>query len=262
MPETYAHFSFGEQVLKTLDDDIKNIVRTNLSLYEIGLHGPDILFYNEPFKSNHVSFLGNEMHKVGGDSFFERAKAIINKCEKPEAAFSYTAGFICHYMLDSELHPYIREKEKSGLEHSDIETEFERILMINNDIEPLSYRPTRHLVCSKQDAECIARFFKGIRPNEIEESIKSMKFYLDILVSLRHVKWIINNKQVKKNSGLAYKIGLIMSRKPIPECVDINIALIDLYTKAIGITSQMINEYYKNLKSNEPINNRFSRNFG
>ena len=48
MPSTYAHYRFGQEVLKELPNDIKKIIIENKELYDIGLHGPDILFYYLP----------------------------------------------------------------------------------------------------------------------------------------------------------------------------------------------------------------------
>lgn len=43
MPSTYAHYRFGQEVLKELPNDIKKIIIENKELYDIGLHGPDLL---------------------------------------------------------------------------------------------------------------------------------------------------------------------------------------------------------------------------
>ena len=45
MPTTYTHYRFGMDVLSQLPDSLKKEIEKNLSLYHIGLHGPDILFY-------------------------------------------------------------------------------------------------------------------------------------------------------------------------------------------------------------------------
>ena len=47
MPTTYAHFRFGNDVLKVLPDEMKKTINKNIELYNIGLHGPDILIYNK-----------------------------------------------------------------------------------------------------------------------------------------------------------------------------------------------------------------------
>jgi hypothetical protein len=261
MPETYAHLAFGKQVLNYVDNDVKKIILENLPLYHIGVHGPDIFFYTKPFTPNHISKTGNELHAASADGFLLNAKKVITGCPKPEAAFSYIFGFISHYVLDSECHPYIRKFERKGLTHSDIETEFERELMLRDGINPLPYKLTGHILAEGEYAECISWFYDGISRDEVLLSLKSMKFYLNLLVSLRHTKWFLDNERFKKDDKLEYKIGLIMSRRPILECSEITPDLCRMFSDSVMVAADLINEYYKNIKSNE-INSRFLRNFG
>lgn len=51
MPASYTHQQFGNQVLNKLENTtIKKIINDNLNLYNIGLQGPDILFFYQPLK--------------------------------------------------------------------------------------------------------------------------------------------------------------------------------------------------------------------
>ena len=53
MPAGYAHYIFGEKVLASLDCQYQELIQRHLDLYHIGIHGPDILFYNAAYR---VSF--------------------------------------------------------------------------------------------------------------------------------------------------------------------------------------------------------------
>ena len=77
MPTTYAHYTFGKEVLKYLDDEIREIIAENIELYNIGVHGPDILFYYGPLKSNRINKIGNEIHGKKAAYFFENAKKLF-----------------------------------------------------------------------------------------------------------------------------------------------------------------------------------------
>ena len=46
MPTTYAHDLFGKKIYAKLPAEIQKVIRRNTNLYRIGLHGPDILFYD------------------------------------------------------------------------------------------------------------------------------------------------------------------------------------------------------------------------
>lgn len=259
MPTTYAHYTFGKEVLKYLDDEIREIIAENIELYNIGVHGPDILFYYGPLKSNRINKIGNEIHGKKAAYFFENAKKIICECSDIKAACSYAMGFICHFMLDSECHPYIRQKEKT-ISHGEIETEFDRALMIKNGFNPISYKPTSHIISKIDYAKCISGFYENISYNEILESLKSMKICLDLLVAPGRIKRaiIINALRLTGNND---KIGLIMRYEPNPKCEEINVKLTELYSDAIMMTTDIINEFYKNLYSKHPLNERFNRSF-
>ena len=63
MPAAYAHYTFGKKVLANIENpDIRRIITEHRALFDIGLHGPDILFFYRPLKSNPVSKAGHLMH--------------------------------------------------------------------------------------------------------------------------------------------------------------------------------------------------------
>lgn len=261
MPTTYAHYTFGQEVLKNLNDDIKKIIEENKNLFNIGLHGPDILFYYKALKSNPISKIGNNLHKLSVDKFFENARNIIKNCPDSEAACAYTLGFICHFMLDSECHPYIRKKESKKLTHSTIETEFDRFFMAKNNLNPISFKPTAHIVPDNRNASVISCFFEGITNEEILTSLKSMKFYLNFLVAPSPLKRSLIIWGLKLSGNYEKMIGLLMSYESVEECNEINKGLYDLYKAAINPTADIIEEYYKNINKSVNLNDRFNRNF-
>lgn len=259
MPTTYAHYTFGRNVLKELNEELRETISKNIELFNIGLHGPDILFYYKPLKSNKINKLGNEIHKLDANIFFEKAKKIILSCDDYDAAMSYIAGFICHYMLDSQCHPYIRQKENL-ISHNEIETEFDREVMLKDNLNPITFKPAQHIAPNIENARCISRFFPDTTPEEILQSLKSMKFYLNLLVAPGYIQrslliWVM------AISGNDNKIGLIKKYIPNEKCRDINDELIKLYNEAITPAALLITDYF-NKQINEQINERFNRNFG
>ena len=261
MPTTYAHYTFGQEVLKLLDKDIKKAVNKNIDLFNIGLHGPDILFYYQPLKSNRISKIGHSLHKLTADIFFENARNVIKNCPDYDASSAYILGFICHFMLDSQCHPFIRQKESRNLTHGAIETEFDRLFMLKNNLKPISFKPTAHIVPNLYNAEVISWFFKDLSKDEVFKSLKSMKFYLNFLVSPNRLKRSLIVAGLKISGNYDGMIGLIMKYEPINECKEINKKLFELFNKSIAPTAEIIEEFYKNIKSNEKLDERFKRNF-
>lgn len=232
-----------------------------MDLFNIGLHGPDILFYYKPLKSNEVNKQGHTIHKYSADYFFDNAREVLRDCPDYDAACAYIAGFICHFMLDTQCHPYIRTKERSDLTHGAIETEFDRMFMVKNKFNPLSFKPTSHIVSSSRNAEVISWFLNGVSKKDVLKSLKSMKFYLNLLVVPGYIKRFIIVNSLKLSGNYEGMGGLIMSYEPIEECKVINEKLYELYCDGIGAAADIIKQYFKSIEGNEKLNERFCRNF-
>ena len=118
MPSTYAHYRMGQEVIKQVSVPAHDIIMKHKQLYDIGLHGPDILFYYHPLVTNPVNAIGYGLHERSGKYFFGKAAEIIETASDKEAALAYIYGFICHFALDSTCHGYIDEKiAQSGVSH-------------------------------------------------------------------------------------------------------------------------------------------------
>lgn len=262
MPETYAHYAFGREVLKKVDFSLKEIILRNIDLYNIGLHGPDIFFYYKPFSKNKISDLGHEQHSQISSFFFNKARNTINQSENKEAAISYISGFICHFMLDSKCHPYINRLVNNLVSHSDVETEFDRALMSIDNLEAFSFKPIKHITVKEEYTKIISLFYEDVDSGNIFESLNTMKFILSMLVDLRHTKWILKKTNYKQNKDLSYKLGLVMSKQPIKDCILSTEKLIEMYHEEIEPAAFIINEYFENLSSNLELNVRFNQRFG
>ncbi len=261
MPTTYAHYTFGTEVLKNMNEELNKIISENMDLFNIGLHGPDILFYYGALGKNNVNKKGHDIHQAISALFFENARKVIQNCVSKNGAFSYIAGFICHYMLDSECHPFIGQKEAEGYSHSKIEAEFDRIFMLKNNKNPISFKPTGHIAANRCYADCISKFYDGVSGEDIYKALKSMKFYLNFMVAPSKLKRFIIYGGLKITGNYENMSSLIMSYESDNNLAGIGEQLLNLYNNAIQPAADIISEYYKSLGTNSPLNNRFFRNF-
>ena len=116
MPSTYAHYCFGKAVYRRLPQEIQEEIKAYSPLYMTGLHGPDILFYYKPLKSNAINRIGYGMHGRPADEFFKKAWMRARELPEGRGGFAYLYGFICHFALDHSCHPYIEKKIKENPE--------------------------------------------------------------------------------------------------------------------------------------------------
>lgn len=58
-----------KEVISALPRPLRSTVENHRELFDIGLHGPDILFYYHPMKRNTVNGQGYDLHDKPADLF-------------------------------------------------------------------------------------------------------------------------------------------------------------------------------------------------
>ena len=123
MPDIVTHTAFGAEILKRMD------LKVDRRIFNFGLSGPDPFlfcrFYLPPFRKR-VNRYSSVMHRERtGDFLAEMAR----RSKGDRRVFSYLAGFLCHYALDSNTHPYINRKaEYSPIMHMAIEHKLDNLI--------------------------------------------------------------------------------------------------------------------------------------
>ena len=112
MPGFTTHYLMGMKAYNDLpNNQLKFIIAKYRWLYQLGLQGPDMFFYNIPvLRHRDYRNVGSYMHEEHVNDFFSNALNYIAniKSRLPrEEAISYIAGFMCHYIGDSICHPYV-----------------------------------------------------------------------------------------------------------------------------------------------------------
>lgn len=244
MPSTYAHYRMGQEVRADVGECEKHVIEHALELFNIGLHGPDILFYYKPLKSNPVNRIGYGMHERSGQEFFERAAQVIRAHPGEDAYLAYLYGFLCHFALDTTCHGYIDEKiESSGVSHAEIEVEFDRMLMLTDGYDPVRHHLTGHIVPSLENARIIREFFKGVTAEEVQKALAGMIKNNELLLAPSAAKRILIKLLLALSGNYKEMHGLMVNITPNPKCVDSNEKLYSLYCQAEKTAVRLIEEY-------------------
>ena len=59
MPSSYAHYRFGTQIIPMMPADVRGPILRQRALFDMGLHGPDFLFFHHFVKKTPLYRLGN-----------------------------------------------------------------------------------------------------------------------------------------------------------------------------------------------------------
>lgn len=115
MPDIITHYIFGMDLLGRLDNSVfKSHIENNKALFFIGNQGPDPFLYHDFISikgKNLGAKTGNLLHEKKTGVFFIKCLNYIKNTKHDDddykKVFSFITGFICHFALDKNAHPYI-----------------------------------------------------------------------------------------------------------------------------------------------------------
>lgn len=175
MPCYYAHRVFGRAVLALLPDPLRGRLEDEGGAYEVGLYGPDPLFFYHFLTKNRPRMTGLLMHKQPVRPVAERLRRAVE--EDLPLAHGYAAGFLCHFALDSRCHFYIEEQTAlRGLSHAGMESELDRALMLRDGLDPLRDTPLPDpaLPADFYRTVCQAAY-PGVQPHQFEVAFRNFR---------------------------------------------------------------------------------------
>ena len=173
MPGFTTHYIFGMKAYNDMpNSQLKHIVAKYRWLYQLGLQGPDIFFYNIPIlRHQDYRNVGSHMHEHQVSQFFDcclRHIGLISSRQQKEEAVAYLAGFINHYIADSICHPFIYGRigydinepstKNHGL-HAALENELDAILLWKyKKKKPSEFNQTASICLNGQELQFISHF--------------------------------------------------------------------------------------------------------
>ena len=261
MPAAYAHYVFGDRVLSLLPEHLQVMIGGDpkcRELYNLGVQGPDFLyFYRIYIPFNPVISVGIQMHHGSAEPFFLRARKLLQK-EFDPALYSYLLGFMTHFMLDSTCHPYILDRMKrAAATHHEIESEFDRMLMLEDAKNPFTHNPAAYCDTSLDSCRVIARLFPKLTPQQIREGMRMMKFSRGLL----RANWW-PKRVILYNAARLFQVqGMMLTEAVRPQCIMSNKELYRLFRKAVPETAALMESYDDLLFTGKPLPERFRRNY-
>lgn len=260
MPAGYTHYQFSEDIIPLIKDhQIKEIILNNKTLFQIGTHGPDIFFYHHFYNfKDTVNTLGRQMHKDKARDFFEQAMTIVDS----EEQIAYILGFLCHYILDSQMHHQVNTiMNETKMSHFEIESEYDRYILKHKQIDPIRSYIFEHIQYDDQIVQTIHSFFPQLSFDQIKNSLHSIKVADRILRAPSYWK-----------RGLLYSLfllsfhfhqlqGLIINYHHNIKMENYYDSLNQIYQNALQEASLYIPVYLEHVHKQTSLPIRFDRNY-
>ncbi len=173
MPGFTTHYLFGVKAYNDLPNNyLKHVISKYRWLYQLGLQGPDIFFYNVPIlRHRDYRNVGSYMHEYHINAFFRCCLEEISRIphrQQKEQAVSYLAGFICHYIGDSICHPFVYgriqyEKDMKSARfhglHAELENDLDTYLLWKfKKKKPSEFNQAATICLNGMEIQFISRF--------------------------------------------------------------------------------------------------------
>ena len=258
MPSAYAHYRFGTQILPLMPADVRGPVLRHRALFDMGLHGPDFLFFHHYIRQTPLYRLGNACHENSGRAFFTDACIRLRRLPS-EPAFSYLQGLLAHYCLDRACHPFVYAMtDDADLDHAEMETEFDRYLMAMDGIKkPHETNICRHMKLKKEDFSVVAGFYQGLSEADAALCIRNMILARRLLTLPRAHGAIVKFTQLAGGNTA----GQVMTVGPNPNCSHLNGRLLELYENALSKFPELLQQMSQHLAYGEAFGDDFAANF-
>lgn len=173
MPGFTTHYIMGMKAYNDMPNyHLKYIIAKHRWLYQLGLQGPDMFFYNIPIlRHRDYRNVGSYMHEHLVSSFFDcylRHMAELTSKQQLEQAISFFSGFLCHYLGDSICHPYVYGRIQYDVEkpttyhhglHAALENDIDALLLMKyKKKKPSQFNQAATICLNGLEMQFISRF--------------------------------------------------------------------------------------------------------
>lgn len=258
MPGIYAHYRFGAQLLPNFSPEVRRVVKRHRSLYDMGLHGPDLLYYHNVLKRTEQVSLGYRIHRERGKTVFTRAAKRL-RLEPSEPGLAYLYGLLAHYCLDRYCHPLIHMEAEAGTAgHIRMETEFDRFLLELDGKKPARTQDiSPHMALTDPECAVVAWFYPSVTAKDVRRSVTTMARVTRILAMPQgRIRDVLENTIGRKFSQH------IMGQQPDPACAHLDAALLTLYGDAFAAYPVLEKQLTAYLTCGVPLGADFDPIFG
>ncbi|NLK46695.1 MAG: zinc dependent phospholipase C family protein [Treponema sp.] len=261
MPAIFAHWLLGEKSIKTLDARKRAIILEHRETFNLGLQGSDFTFFKNMGADKEVSDFGNLLHDQPAVYSIKEFTKVYKTSKNPEL-LAYILGFIGHFTLDTNCHWYVFSTEKDGVDHNELETEFDRYLMIQEGLNPAMVKIEEYIFPNASDLKNIAKLYEAfgeIPTEKFEQSFLDFYKFKKIIRKLQILPSFLINLTLKifKKEHL---FGIFMKKKTNKSLSKYINSLHNCFEKSLSMYPTLI-ENFMNSLDGAKLDTYFNRDF-
>lgn len=296
MPATVTHNIFAKDVFKVIDVNTQTKIKDNVEVFNLFAQSFDIMFFSN-------SKLGHKAHNYNSNLYFESIIKYIrnNNLYNNSQILAYLYGSICHYVLDSTIHPFVfyytgrvKSKDKNTYKYRGLHSYFEYMIdailykeKYNKDIyktnitkevfpkikfsrelnDAIDYAYLQAFNCNKgaKDINKGRKVFKFLMKHGMCSRFRVKKAliqFFDSLYILKDRKYSNCNFHIKK---FDYSVLNLEHKKwvyPVDKKISYHYSFYDLYDISIEKARKLINELDSVIDKDDKSINKVLREIG
>lgn len=262
MASIYTHYIFGQEVLKRLPAQFRNIIERHMNFYILGQQGPDFFYFYKPITTI-GSTIGTKIHNSSCEEFLLKNEDILQNPTEEQLAYLY--GFLCHFALDIMVHPYVNNLEiELQLSHMEIETELDRYFMIKNQQIPYEVETYKLIPTESELSEQIYPLYSAYRNTNqrmIQNAVKGFSKYKKLLHSPTRKKEKLIYFIMKRLGIYSKYKGQVLTQVPERKASVSNEILAKRYYEAIPVAVHLIDSLFNYQENQGSLSHYFGYNF-
>ena len=176
MPGFTTHYILGMKAYNDMpQNNLKFIIAKYRWLYQLGLQGPDMFFYNLPIlRHRDHRNVGSYMHEHHVNDFLRccfHQLARIDSRQQREQGLAFMCGFLCHYIGDSICHPYVYGRIEYDIHHpgayyhglhAKLENDIDALLLMKyKKKKPSQFNQAATICLNGMETQFISRFLSS-----------------------------------------------------------------------------------------------------
>lgn len=228
VPGLITHYICGEAVFALLEGEMKDTINKYRQMYNVGTQGPDIFFYYLPGLVNKkLTGLGAKMHKGNFKLFMKGMAECIDETggDLKTASIAYVCGYLTHYSLDYNTHPYIYYKTgsrsdsepvkslKYSVYHRNFETAIDVLMLkLVSGEKPSAKKLWELIKISKREAYDVANLIGANISSAYETPVSGKQVYKSFVYMMRLTR-LLQSKGGKRKKLMEFAEGMTIGEK-------------------------------------------------
>lgn len=235
MPGFTTHYIFGMKAYNDMPNNhLKFIIAKYRWLYQLGLQGPDMFFYNIPIlRHRDYRNVGSYMHEHHIRDFFDCYITNLSQIpsrQQREEGLAFFCGFLSHYIADSICHPYVYGRIGHDVEnpsshthglHAALENDIDALLLRRyKKKKPSEFNQAATICLNGMEMQFISRFLskcinETYYPITYQNSFQvTPRMVYRSILAIRFGCRTLADPQSRKRNTIAFVEGLVL-KNPI-----------------------------------------------